>query len=280
MIFVGILLILLGGIFIYWNISYSPYKAHFINNMEHRTSNIAETGESCTKSEIEKLPEALQRYCEYIGLKNFQKYQVCRTKFNDTKFVFNTQSGKKLNMDYDLWLFYDEPYRSAYCTSTMFGVPFDGLDYCTEDQKGGMKGIIGKAIQIFDVYDSQGYKAALISWLAESIAFNPSVLLSPYVTYEEIDDLHIKATVRCNGVTGEGIFTLNQEGAITEFYSHERQVEDINGVPTALGWRCEYEDYQENNNMRQINGVRVVKVLPDREVVYFESDDFTVQYLK
>ena len=230
--FLGILLVLIGGILIYWNISYSPYEAAFSRKMEERANSITETEEVCTAKEIADLPKPLQRYCEYIGLENFPKHQVTRTIFKNTKFVFDTQSEKTLNMDYDLWLFFDEPYRSAYCTSSMFGIPFDGMDYCTEDKQGGMKGILGKTIQIFDVCDYQGYKAVLISWLAESVAFNPSALLSPYVTYDVIDDLHVKATVTYNGVTGSGIFTVNEDGAITEFYSDERQVEKIDGIPT------------------------------------------------
>lgn len=222
----------------------------------------------------------MQRYCEYIGLENFPKHQVTRTIFKNTKFIFDAQSEKTLNMDYDLWLFFNEPYRSAYCTSSMFGIPFDGMDYCTEDKRGGMKGILGKTIQIFDACDYQGYKAALISWLAESAAFNPSALLSSYVTYDVIDDLHVKATATYNGVSGSGIFTINKDGAITEFYSDERQVENIDGVPTNIGWRCEYDNYEKNLQMKRIGTVRCIKVFPDKEVVYFYSDNIIVTYLK
>jgi hypothetical protein len=280
MVVIGIIFVILGGVLIYWNISYSPYKAKFTQEMESRANDIKESMDICTEKEIDKLPEPLQRYSAYIGLENFRKYQVVRTVFKNTKFVFDAQIGKVLDMDYDLWLFYDKPYRSAYCTSSMYGIPFDGVDYCTKDKEGGMKGVIGKAIQIFDVRDKQGYKAGLISWLAESVAINPSALLSPYVTYEPIDDLHVKATVAYNGVSGTGVFTFNEEGAIKEFYSDERQVEKVNGVPTAVGWRCEYEDYEEKGDIRKINTVRCVKVFPDKEVVYFESDDFFIRYIK
>lgn len=277
---VGIIFVLLGGVLIYWNIPYSPYKSGFNQSMEHRTENSKKTTETCTSVEIAKLPKPLQQYCKYIGLENFPKYQVVRTDFKKTKFVFDAQSGKELDMDYDLWLFYDKPYRSAYCTSSMFGIPFDGIDYCTEDQLGGMKGILGKAIPIFNVCDEQGYKAELISWLAESALANPSALLSTYVTYEQIDDLHVKATIDYQGVSGSGIFTFDPDGAITEFYSDERQVEKVNGVPTAVGWRCEYEDYQQMDNLQVAQKIRCVKVFSDKEVVYFASDDFVVQYLK
>lgn len=280
MMIAGIILILICVLLVYWNIPYSPFKNLFLHDMKKRASRIAESKEVCTPEEIAKLPDALQKYCDYISLDKFPKYQIVRTEFKKSKFVFDAQSGKVLDMDYDLWLFYDEPYRSAYCTSSMFGVPFDGVDYCTEDQQGGMKGILGKAIRIFDVRDKQGYKAELITWMAESVLVNPSALLSPYITYEQIDDSHVKATIHYNGVSGSGIFTFNEEGAVIEFYSDERQVETINGVETMVGWRCEYEDYIQNGEIHKITTVRCVKVFPDKEVVYFESDNFKVDYIK
>lgn len=280
MICLGILIVIIGGILIYWNIPYSPYKASFTMEMEARAKNINSVEDLCTNEEIVKLPEPLIRYCNYIGLENFPKYQVARVNFYNTNFVFDESSGKILDMDYDLWLFYNEPYRSAYCKSSMYGIPFDGIDYCTEKLEGGMKGIVGKFIQIFDVRSAQGYQAGIISWFAESLTINPSVLFSSYVEYETIDDSHVLATINCNGITGTGIITIDEQGAISEFYSDERQVETIDGVETRIGWRCEYLDYKEENGIKYAHKVRSVKVFPEREVTYFESDNFKIQYYK
>ena len=58
--------------------------------------------ELCTAEEVVKLSEPLQRYCGYISLEGFPKYNVTHVLFRDTDFVFNTASAKKLTMDYDL----------------------------------------------------------------------------------------------------------------------------------------------------------------------------------
>ena len=100
--------------------------------MGERVKGTESTTDVCTAEEIAKLPEPLQRYCEYIGLEGFSKYQVARIIFSNTDFIFDSKSGTVLDMDYDLWLFYDQPFRSAFCQSSMFGVPFEGIDYCTE----------------------------------------------------------------------------------------------------------------------------------------------------
>ena len=280
MFLAGVLLLLLGGLLIYWSVPYSPYKATFTKQMESKVATVTKSNEVCTTEEIAKLPEPIKRHCEYIGLEGFPKYQIAHIFFPKTKFVFDANTGKILDMDYDLWLFNGEPYRSAYCKSSMFGVPFEGLDYCTEDHQGGMKGMLAKMVQLFDEKDEQGYKAGLISWVAESVALNPSAILSPYVSYEMIDKNHVKATITYNGISGSGIFTINEEGQITEFYSDERQVEEVDGVKTFVGWRCEYRDYKKSGELMRIHTVKSVKVFPDKEVVYFATNNYTIDYVK
>lgn len=276
-----ILIMLVISIIIYWKVPSSPEKVKFQNAMQKRANEAEKSREVCSRKEIEQLPEPLKKYCEYIGLENFPKYQVVNVVFNDTDFVFDTKSGKIISMDYDLWLFYGDVFRSAFCSSTMYGIPFEGIDYATDDRQGGMKGILAKKLVLFDERDEQGYKASLISWLAESAVINPSVFLSPYVTYEEIDDTHIKATVTYQGVSGSGIFTFNKEGEIIEFYSAERQVEEIDGVKMELGWKCYYDKYEERNGIKTATNVKSTKLFPDgRELVYFASKDFKVQYIK
>lgn len=272
----------IGGLFLfillYWKMPYSPFHEQFIKERQDQAQLTPISTEVCTAEEILQLPEPLQRYCNYISLEGFPKYNVAHVLFDDTDFVFNTASGKKLTMNYDLWLYQNDIDRHAYCSSSMFGIPFDGIDYSTGHQ-GGMKGILGKAIPLFDEYTDQGYQAGLISWLAECITLNPSILFSPYVTYETVDANHVQATITYKGVSGTGIFTLDEKGAITEFYSDDRQVEKINGVETKLGWKCTYANYQEQNGIKSATKVESMKVFPDHELVYFSSDHFSVHYM-
>ena len=110
---------------------------------------------------------------------------------------------------------------------------------------------------------------------------NPSVFLSPYVSYEEIDESRLKATVTYQGVSGSGIFTFCENGEISEFYSDERQVEKIDGQTLHLGWKCYCDSYEERNGIKMPTNIKSTKLFPDgKELVYFASDHFTVKYLK
>lgn len=280
-VILSIIILLILVVVIFLKIPFSPEKAKFLSQMKERMDQSKSCQDVCTLEEIMQLPQPLQTYCSYIGLENFPKYQVVNVVFHDTSFVFNTESEQVITMDYDLWLFYDELFRSAFCSSSMFGIPFEGVDFMSENQSGGMKGFLAKCIPLFNESSKQGFRAGLISWFAESIVINPSVLFSPYVSFEEIDDTHVKATVTYQGVSGSGIITFNEEGAITEFYSDERQEEIIDGEMMKLGWKCYCENYEERNGIKMIAKVRSTKVFPNgKELVYFESDNFTVEYLK
>lgn len=280
MIVIGVLLVLVGFLFIYWNISYSPFKATFDKEMRDRLSQVTPADEVCRQEEIDTLPQALKQYCEKIGLVGSTKHHAVNIVFPNTRFVFNSEKNMVLTMDYDLWLLSDEPFRSAFITSSMGGVPFDGIDYCTDNNEGGMKGMVGKAVEIFDTHNAQMYKAGLISWLAEGACINPSILLSDYVTYKEINNTHVEATVTYHGVEGTGVFAFGEDGLLQSFESDERQEEEIQGVMTPIGWRADYKDYQETNGLLIPRIMQAVKVYPDREVVYFDSSNMDITYYK
>ncbi len=280
MIFIGAVLVIIGIVIIYWNIPFSPFKSSFDKDMKSRICKIEPNEAICTQEEIDRLPEAFRRHCKYIGLVGSKKNNAVNVVFHDTKFVFDSNKGTILDMEYNLWLLCDKPFRSAFCKSSMFGVPFDGIDYCSDNKVGGMKGMVGKAIEIFDVHNEQMYKAGLISWLAEGACINPCILLSDYVTYEEIDPTHVKAKISYNGVSGVGIFTFDEQGRLLSFESDERQVEEINGIMTPIGWKAKYENYMEKDGVLIPGIMQAIKVYPDKELVYFDSNNIDIYYYK
>nr|WP_230977162.1 DUF6544 family protein [Proteiniclasticum sediminis] len=130
MIVIGVIFVLVGFLLIYWNISYSPFKATFDKEMQERLSQVTPADEVCRQEEIDALPQALKEYSEKIGLVGSPKHHAVNIVFPNTRFVFDSEKNMVLTMDYDLWLLSDEPFRSAFITSSMGGVPFDGIDYC------------------------------------------------------------------------------------------------------------------------------------------------------
>jgi hypothetical protein len=59
-------------------------------------------------------------------------------------------------------------------------------------------------------------EGTLQRYLGEMVWF-PSAVLSPYVTWEEIDSLTAKATMTYQGTTGSGIFYFNKQGDFVKY---------------------------------------------------------------
>lgn len=92
---------------------------------------------------------------------------------------------------------------------------FQGRDKF-EDGKGEM---LIKMNSLINVVNEQGKKldeGSLQRYLGEMVWF-PSLALSPYITWQQINDTTAKATMTFKGTTGSGTFFFNTNGDITKF---------------------------------------------------------------
>lgn len=90
-----------------------------------------------------------------------------------------SQSGPALSIDYTHYNFTNVPSRLAFIDSSMFGILFEGYDYYINGN-GGMKGVIGKAIQLFNQTGAEMDEACLVTYLAECF-FIPTSILQGYI---------------------------------------------------------------------------------------------------
>lgn len=276
----GVLLILVAIVLVYWNGNYSKEHNRFTKEMKKRAERQEKISQTYTKEEIERLPKALKEYLNFVGLEGSIKKTVQHVVFDHTRFVFDEKTNKILDMNYDLWLFTDKLYRQAFCSAKMFGIPFEGIDYYDDAKNvGGMKGFLGKAIQIFDQPVEDMQRVVYITILAESAMMNPGFLLSPYITYEEVDDQTVKAKITYKGVSGHGVFKFDKVNETLTFYSDERQgKEERNGEMVAVGWKCIGSGFRANKDvkLKLATHAQAIKVYPDKELVYFDSKQ--IQY--
>lgn len=92
---------------------------------------------------------------------------------------------------------------------------FQGRDKF-EDGKGKM---LIKLNSLFNVVNEQGEKldeGTLQRYLGEMVWF-PSLALSPYITWEQINETTAKATITYKGTQGSGTFYFNLNGDVTKF---------------------------------------------------------------
>ncbi len=272
MILIISILIIIIGILIFFYIPYSKTINDFniaVNRnvlIPNNTSNII------TLKDIENLPKPLQKYfnnCGYIGT---SKNAYMKLYIKDAILISN---GKKLNVEYLQYNFSKEPIRLALIKSSVLGIPFQGFD-SYENGVGSMKGVMGKIITLFDIRGDKMDKSCLATFLAESL-LSPGIALQNYITWTEIDDLHVKATISYYNISASGIFTFDENGLYLSFETNDRYITNSDNSMTQLKWTSVMENYVEVDGILKPKSYKGVWNYPDRDFVYFYSDNINIE---
>ena len=115
-----------------------------------------------------------------------------------------------MKINYVQYNFVTEPNRIAYIDSSMYGIPFEGLDLYV-DGAGSMKGVIAKLFTLFHQTGKTMDQSSQVTFLAESLLI-PSAALQDYIFWEPIDDSQAKATMTYYGMAVSGVFKFNVQG--------------------------------------------------------------------
>lgn len=268
---IGVLLILIGAGMIWFHIPYSPAKKQFRNDVETllNENQLADKNETFTKEDFSHLPEAVQKYIENCGYIGTPQMSCLKMEYHDVDFAQGI-NGPNLRIDYTQYNFVNEPCRMAFIDSSMFGIPFEGYDYY-QNGMGGMKGVLAKTVTLFDQTGADMDKACLATFLAESL-FAPSILLQDYITFEEISDFEVRATISYGGQTASGIFTFNEQYEMISFTTKDRAVTGADGTMEYIPWSALCSDYQiSENGIKYPTKFQAVWNYPDNDFVYFNG---------
>jgi len=277
LIALGVLLIIIGAVLVWFNIPYSPMKQKFSNDLAGlKSESSIYAGEVFTENDFSDRPPIIQKYIEYCGYIGKPKMALLTAEFHNVKFVLG-KSGPALKMDYTNCNTVNKPNRIAFMNSSMFGVPFEGYDYYL-DGKGGMKGVIGKAATLFRQTGANMDQGGLVTYLGECLVM-PSSLFQDFITLEDIGDLRVKATITYYGISVSGIFTFNESGEALSFYSEDRPCVATDGSMESVGWSELYEDYQlAENGIRYPTHLKAIWNYEDGDFVYFDGKISSISY--
>ena len=85
-----------------------------------------------------------------------------------------------------------------------------------EDGKGNMNKKMNSLINVVNEHGEKIDEGTLQRYLGEMVWF-PSLALSPYITWEQMDNNTAKATMSYKGTSGSGTFYFNSNGDVTKF---------------------------------------------------------------
>lgn len=268
---IGILLVIVGILIIWFHIPYSPIKNEFQKDISvlMADNQLSDTQDIFTARDFSNLPIPIQKYIENCGYIGTPKISYMKMEYSNVNFS-QGRNGPTLIIDYTQYNFVNEPCRMAFIDSGMFGVPFEGYDYY-QNGTGGMKGVIAKAITLFNQTGADMDKACLVTFLAESL-FAPTILLQDYIVFEEINDLEVQATINYKGQTASGIFTFNEQYEMISFTTNDRAVAEQDGSMNYVPWSAHCSNYQlSDDGIKHPTQFQAIWHYPDEEFIYFDG---------
>lgn len=268
---IGALFVLAGILMIWFNISYSPVKKQFRKDVAIllNENQLSFGNEIFIEEDFSRFPVAIQKYVENCGYIGTPKMSYLKMEYVDVDFS-QGRNGPALTIDYTQYNFIREPCRLALIDSSVFGIPFEGYDYY-QNGTGGMKGMLAKAVTLFDQTGADMDRACLVTFLAESM-FAPTVFLQDYIIFEELSDFQVRATITYGGQTASGIFTFNEEYEMISFTTNDRAAAGTDGSMEYVPWSALCNHYQfSENGVKYPTKFQAVWHYPDGDFVYFDG---------
>ena len=272
---IGVLLAIIGIITVFFNISYSKTRAEFLGLTGSYLTGLPGESGIFTEEDIVDLPLPVQKYFRYCGYIGTPKMSFMKAIYKDVDFSFGKDKSA-IKIDNIQYNFVNEPIRIAYIDSSLYGIPFEGLDLFTAG-RGSMKGVLAKLFTLFNQTGEALDKSSLVTYLSECLII-PNAALQDYVSWEEIDDLHAKATISHNGITAGGIFTFNEKGEMLSFVTDDREAAAIDGTSEKVKWSAVFSEYAEKDGIRKPAVLQAVWHYDDGDLVYFDGKDIEIQF--
>jgi len=272
----GILLIVFGTIAIFFRIPWSNTRTEFSEMQGNLTAKTDHVEGIFMEEDIAGLPMPVQKYFRYCGYIGTPKMSCSRVVYEDVDFKLG-KDKPMIKIDYTQYNYVNKPNRIAYIDSSMYGIPFEGLDAYI-DGAGSMKGVIAKLYTLFHQTGKAMDKSSLVTFLAESLIV-PNAALQDYIIWEAIDDLHAKATINCYGISASGIFTFNEKGEMLSFTTNDREAASTDGTSEKVKWSVVCNEYKEINGIRKPTVFQAIWNYDDGDLVYFDGMGTITEYI-
>jgi hypothetical protein len=251
----------------------SKTHAEFISTKDRIFNGAAKDFELFTDKDVLNLPSPVRKYfssCGYIGT---PKTNMMKAIYHDVNFLFG--NGKRITIDYVQYNVVNKPARIAYIGSSMYGIPFEGLDSYV-DGKGSMKGVLAGRFTMFNQCGEAMNKAGLTTFLSECLII-PNAAIQEYITWVDIDALHAKATISCYGDSASGIFSFHENGEMLSFETNDRKAIATNGTNQKVKWSAVFSEYRVTESIRKPTKLQAIWHYDDGDLLYFDSKDVLIK---
>ncbi|QQK09027.1 DUF6544 family protein [Miniphocaeibacter halophilus] len=267
-IIIGCVLIILASVIVYFYIPYSPLNSEYKDICQKIEEGKRQNSEVLLNDNIESLPSLIQKYIVtngYIGSPIVNSMQI---EFLDADFILN-RGDSPIKINYYQINEASEPNRIALIDTSMYGIPFQGLDkYMYGD--GTMRGVLAKNITLFNQGGKEFNISSLITYLSESILM-PSILINESFQWEEIDDYNVKVSLKYYDEEVSGVFTFDDSWKVISFKTNQRTMISTDGEINKIPWEVKYLNYKKDKSIIKPTEIQAIWHYNDQSSIYFDG---------
>lgn len=135
---------------------------------------------------------------------------------------------------------------------------------------GGHGHMVIRLLSAFPVVDASGPemdRSTLLRYISEMPWFPTAFLTVPGISYLAVDDNTVELRVVHGEIKVSGRFTINAEGAITDFHTEDR-FREMDGRMLRTPWHCIFREYREFDGMRIPVTGEVAWQMPEGDLSY------------
>ncbi len=226
--------------------------------------------------DIAALPPVVQQYIRLSGAVGQPRVQNFRAHFHGR--IRSGPTARWMVFTGVQYNFFDQPSRFFYMDATMFGIPVKVFHRFV----GPSATMRVKLVGLFPLVDARGPimdKAETVTLFNDLCVFAPGALISPNITWREIDANTVAATFTNLAHTVSAVLSFNAAGELIDFVADGRGAISADGKSfTAMRWSTPLGDYRAFGVHRMASHGDGVWHAPAGNFAYLEFDIDAVEF--
>jgi hypothetical protein len=248
------------------------YQKEVLSGLE-RTNSIKP--ELLLDSDIQHLPQVVQKYLRYVGAVGQEKVVNAGICFEGR--IRSKKEDGWMKLQSEQYNFFDNPTRAFYIKASKMGIPVTGL-HLYKDETAIM---VIKLAGLFTIADAKGPEmdqGETVTLFNDMCLMAPATLIDKNILWETIDPL----TVRAKYINGKLSITanlfFNKAGELINFISNDR-FETVDGKTyNNYPWSTPVKGYREYKGRMLPTSAETIYHKPDGEFCYGEFIIKEVEY--
>lgn len=221
------------------------------------------------------LPVVIQNYLRYVGVVGKKKISQIFIQIDGEMRLDKEKDWASIKANQTTFI--DQNIRLFYMIMNYKGIPINGLHHFEK----GEASMVVKILDLIKVADNRGEimnKAETVTFFNDLCIFNPSALIDANITWEEIDELSVRAHYTNEGITVSAELFFNKEGQLINFISNDRYEVHSNDEYEQIKWSTPVSDYKNFNGYNLASRGEGIWHYEDGDFCYIKMNIKNVHY--